>query len=223
MRSHGMGLLVEMIDVAPDEEEEARAWLDKDHLGRRLSATGICGAAAYEAIKGSPKLLNLYEAESVHDFYSFEFQEIQSTPSKRDREMSRHITNTVRLVCGQVYPGMPPSGPACPTVEIAGLAPVIQIGRIFVPPEEMSDFNGWYAQDRAPLAEKVPGVRRIRRYVPVEGDSVMVVLYEVEDESVFDQREWKEMGATPWTNKVRGYYQQAEGSPGRYRRRGYAH
>ncbi len=222
MRSHGMGLLVEMMDFHPGNEGAVRAWFDEDHLGRRLSVPGICGGATYEAIKGTPRFLNLYEAESVQDFYGEEFQEIIASPSERDSEMKQAIAREVHLVCAQIYPGLPPSPPACPTVEVSGLSPVIQIGRIFVPPDKTRDFNGWYAQDRAPRVEKIPGVRRIRRYVPVEGEQVMVVLYELEDESAFEHEAWKEMAATSWTDRVRGYYRQADGSPGRYRRRGYA-
>ncbi len=222
MRSHGMGLLVEMMDFSPGDEDAARAWIDEDHLERRMSAPGICGAAAYEAIKGAPRFLNLYEAESVQDFYREEFQGIYAAPSERDGAMKKSVVGEVRLVCAKIYPGLPPSTPSCPTVEVAGLPPIIQFGRIFVPPEKIGDFNGWYTQDRAPTVEKVPGVRRIRRYVPVEGDSVMIVLYELENESVFEHEAWKEMSASAWTKKVRGYYRQAEGSPGRYRRRGYA-
>ena len=88
------------------------------------------------------------------------------------------------------------------------------------PEDKIEDFNGWYAQDRGPLCEQVPGVRRIRRYAPVEGDSVMIVLYEMDDESVRETPEWKEMNASEWTARVRSYYKQASGSPGVYRRRG---
>ena len=222
MRTHGMGLLVEMMDFNSGDEDAVRAWIDEGHLRRRMSVPGVCGAATYEAIKGAPRFLNLYEAENVQTFYGKEFQEMLASPTERDVEMKKAITGEVRLVCSQIYPGLPPSAPACPTVEVAGLPPVIQFGRIFVPPEKIGDFNGWYAQDRAPSVEKVPGVRRVRRYVPVEGDQVMIVLYELEDESVFEQEAWKEMNASSWTKKVRGYYRQAEGSPGVYRRRGYS-
>lgn len=222
MRSHGMGLLVEMMDFNPGDEDTARAWIDEDLMTKRLKAPGICGGAAYEAIQGNPSFLNLYEANSVQDFYGEEFQNFLVIPSNHDGLMRKSIVREIRLVCSQIYPGLPPSSPSCPTVEVAGLTSVIQIGRIFVPPEKIADFNGWYAQDRAPSVEKLPGVRRIRRYVPVEGEPVMVVLYEVEDEFVFEHEGWKRMAASSWSQKVRGYYRQAEGSPGRYRRRGYA-
>ncbi len=222
MRTHGMGLLIEMMDFEPGNEEAVRAWIDEVHFGERLSVPGMCGAARYEAIKGGPKFLNLYEAEDVHVFYSEAFRAIAGEPADRGAGMEKIMTAKVRLICAQVYPGLPPNLPACPTVDIAGLSPVVQLGRIFVPPAEKLDFNSWYSQERAPLAGKIPGVRRIRRYSPVEGDAVMVVLDEFEDEGVVGREEWKEMGASEWTDRVRGYYTQAEGSPGVYRRRGFS-
>ncbi|MFC1491443.1 hypothetical protein ACFLQ0_02505 [Nitrospinota bacterium] len=222
MRTHGMGLLAEMMDFEPGNEETVRAWFDEVHFGEHLSVPGLCGAARYEAIKGAPKFLNLYEAEDAHVFYSKAFREIVELPSERDGEMEKIMTAKVRLICTQFYPGLPPNPPACPTVEVAGLPPTVQFGRIFVPPEWKTDFNAWYSQERTPLVEKVPGVRRVRRYMPIEGDEVMVVLYELDDEAVIERAEWKEIMSTPWTNKVRGYYRQAEGSPGVYQRRGFA-
>lgn len=65
-------------------------------------------------------------------------------------------------------------------------------------------------------------MRRARRYVSVEGERLMVALYEMEDESARETPEWRRMDATAWTGRVRGYCRQAPGSPGLYRRRGYA-
>ena len=223
MRTHGMGLFAEMMDFDPPNDEVARARFDKDYFLKRLAVPGICGAASYEAIKGTPRFLHLYEADDVHAFYSEAFKEAVAPSEDEDEGIEKAKTAGVRLVCAQIYPALPINTPACPTVDLAGLAPVVQFGRIFVPPEKRADFNGWYAQERAPLVENVPGIRRIRRYAPVEGDEVMVVLYEMEDESVTQTAEWKEMMSTDWTARVRGYYRQAEGSPGVYRRCGIAY
>ncbi len=222
MRGHGMGLCIEMADYAPGCEEEVRAWLDGDHVARMLEAPGMRGAACYEAVRGEPRFLNLYEAESVHVFYGEPFLSLAAASRERNREMEAKRTASVRLLCAQVYPALAPEPPFLPTAEAAGLAPAVQLGRIFVPPENVPDFHAWYAQERAPDIEKVPGVRRIRRFLPVEGDPLMIVLYEMEDESVPGGPAWKEATATPWSGRVRSYYRQEPGSPGVYRRRGLA-
>ena len=219
VRTHGMGLLAEMFDFAEGEEEQARAWLDEVRLSRMLQASGVNGGASYEVIDGAPRYLNLLEAENVHVFYGEEFASLMESG---DMRFPAAPTAHIRLVSAQVYPGLPARQPDFPSVDAAGLGPVIQFGRINVPEENLGDFNGWYSCDRGPLCEKVPGVRRMRRYNTVEGPRLMIVLYEMENESVRETPEWKRMNASEWTARVRSYYRQEPGSPGVYRRRGYA-
>ena len=126
-------------------------------------------------------------------FYGEEFASLMDSDEMRFPATPR---THIRLVCAQVYPGLPARPPDFPSVDAAGLAPVVQFGRINVPQERLADFNGWYSRDRGPLCEKVPGVRRMRRYSPVEGERLMIVLYEMEDESVRETPEWKRMNAS---------------------------
>jgi len=219
VRTHGMGLLAELFDFAEGEEAEASAWLNEVRLSRMLEVPGVSGGASYEVIDGAPRFLNLVEAENVHVYYGEEFASLMDSA-----EMGSSVAPTIhiRLVSAQVYPGLPGRPPDFPSVEAAGLGPVIQFGRINVPQDRLADFNGWYSRDRGPLCEKVPGVRRMRRYSPVEGERLMIVLYEMEDESVRETPEWKHMNASEWTSRVRSYYRQEPGSPGVYRRMGYA-
>ncbi len=218
MRTHGMGLLAELFEFEEGAEDEARTWLDDVRLARTLEIPGVAGAAAYEAVDGAPRFLNLTEARSVHTFYGAECMALMEEEEMR---ASPPPLEHIRLVCAQVYPGLPASARGLPTVDAAGLAPIVQFGRINVPEERLPDFNGWYAQDRGPLCEEVPGMRRMRRYNTVEGPRLMIVLYEMEDESVRTTPEWKHMNASEWTARVRSYYRQEPGSPGVYKRRGY--
>lgn len=214
-----MGLLAELFDFAEGEVAEARAWIDEVRLSRMLEASGMNGGASYEVVDDGPRFLNLIEAENIHVFYGEEFASLMDSD---DMRFPVAPTTHIRLVCAQVYPGLPARQPDFPSVDAAGLGPVIQFGRINVPEENLGDFNGWYSCDRGPLCEKVPGVRRMRRYNTVEGPRLMIVLYEMEDESVRETPEWKHMNASEWTARVRSYYQQEPGSPGVYKRRGYA-
>ena len=219
VRTHGMGLLAELFDFTDGEEDEAREWLDKVRLSRMLEVPGVCGGASYEVMDGTPRFLNLLEANDIHVFYDEEFTSLMDSAEMR---FSKPPQTHIHLVCAQVYPGLPARPPDLPSVDAAGLAPVVQFGRINVPEEKLADFNGWYSCDRGPLCEKVPGVRRMRRFNTVEGPRLMIVLYEMEDESVRETSEWKHMNASEWTARVRSYYRQEPGSPGVYKRRGYA-
>ena len=177
VRTHGMGLLAELFDFTEGEEAEAHAWLDKVRLSRMLEVPGMNGGASYEVIGGAPRFLNLIEANNIHVFYGEEFTTLMNSEGMRfPKTPGTHI----RLVCAQVYPGLPARQPDFPSVDVAGLAPIIQFGRINVPEDNLGDFNGWYSCDRGPLCEKVPGVRRMRRYNTVEGARLMIVLYEME-------------------------------------------
>ncbi len=219
VRTHGMGLLAELFDFTVGEEAEAHAWLDEVRLSRMLEVPGMNGGASYEVIGGAPRFLNLIEANNIHVFYGEEFTSLMDSA---EMNFSIAPTNHIRLACAQVYPGLPARQPDIPSVDVAGLAPIVQFGRINVPEDNLGDFNGWYSCDRGPLCEKVPGVRRMRRYNTVEGARLMIVLYEMENESVRETSEWKHMNASGWTARVRSYYRQEPGSPGVYKRRGYA-
>ena len=154
MRTHGMGLLAELFDFAQGEEEQGRAWMDEVRLSGMLEVSSVSGGASYEVTDGAPRFLNLVEAENVHVFYGEEFASLMDSAEMR---FPVEPTTHIRLVCAQVYPGLPARPPDFPSVDAAGLAPVVQFGRINVPQERLDDFNGWYSRDRGPLCEKSAG------------------------------------------------------------------
>ena len=60
----GTALLMVWAEVPPDKEEEFNRWYNEEHLAERLSVPGFLSAARYEAVKGGPKHLAVYELES---------------------------------------------------------------------------------------------------------------------------------------------------------------
>ena len=58
------GLLLVMMDIAPEHEEEFNRWYDEQHVPERLSVPGFLSARRYRAVEGGPKYLALYELES---------------------------------------------------------------------------------------------------------------------------------------------------------------
>lgn len=222
MRQHGMGLFIELLDFEPGCEEGVRVWLDDEHMRRTLLIPGVCGGASYEAIHGGPRFVNLYEGESAQSFYTQAFLSRNGASSRREREVTMRRTVEMRLLCAQIYPPYPFSEPLCPTVEVAGLAPVILLARMSPPPERMADLHAWYTQDRVPRLEKVPGVVRVRRYVAVEGQPTLVALYEMEAEDVIEGSAWKR-AISRRSRLVRDYFRQNPEAVSMYRRRGFAH
>ena len=61
----GRGLLMVWVDVPSDKEKDFNRWYNEEHLAERLSVPGFLSAARYEAVKGGPKHLAMYELESV--------------------------------------------------------------------------------------------------------------------------------------------------------------
>ena len=61
----GTGLMMVWTDVPADKEKEFNRWYNEEHLAERLRLPGFLNGARYEAVKGGPKHLAVYELESV--------------------------------------------------------------------------------------------------------------------------------------------------------------
>jgi hypothetical protein len=97
------------------------------------------------------------------------------------------------------------------------MAPVLQIGRMDVPPAADREFNDWYNTIYVPNYEKVPGVIRGRRYRAVEGTPTYLTLYEFEHPKVSESPAWMaQRDASPVNEQMRKNMKHAAGSPGVY-------
>src|SRR4029450_12612932 len=61
----GTGLMMVWTDVSADKEKEFNRWYNDEHLAERLELPGFLNGARYEAVKGGPKHLAVYELERV--------------------------------------------------------------------------------------------------------------------------------------------------------------
>ena len=211
----GSGLLIELADFVDCRPNDVLDYIRSEQLAQRIAIPGVSRGALYEALRGEPRYLQLYEAQHVHVFFEPPFQKALDRPQASSQPVARAMTNRLCLPCAQIYPGFFTAGRYDGS---ARPSPAVQLGRIYAPREKLEDFNCWYAQDRAPLSEKIDGVTRFRRFMPVTGDRVMVVLYEFRAESVSrESQQWKTAMDTEWSRKARGYFVQSKGSPGIYR------
>ena len=104
-----------------------------------------------------------------------------------------------------------------PIIAGAPMAPVLQIGRMDVPPAVDREFNTWYNTIYVPNYEKVPGVIRGRRYRAVEGSPTYLTLYEFEHPKVSESPAWMaQRDASPVNEQMRTHMKHAPGSPGVY-------
>ena len=211
-RTKGTGLLMVWCEVPEDKEEEFNRWYNEEHLAERLSVPGLLSAARYEAVSSGPKHLAVYELESPTVMESPEYREIRRAPTEWSRRMSPEFIGTVYI--RNVYEPVHPSAVSDETAA-SPMAPVLQIGRMDIPPETESEWNRWYNTVYVPNYEKVPEVIRGRRYGAVVGEPKYLTMYEFEHEAVSRSAEWAyQQTAHPDNERMRAAMEHAAGSPG---------
>jgi hypothetical protein len=210
----GTGLLMVWTDVPADKEADFNRWYNEEHLAERLSVPGFLSAARYEAVKGGPKHLAVYEVESAAVLESPAYKKVAENPTPWTKRVSpQHIgTNFIRNVYTMIHPRA-----VTPAIAGAGMAPALQLGRMDVPREVDAEFNEWYNTIYVPNYEKVPGVIRGRRYRAVAGTPTYLTYYEFEHPKVSESAAWNaQRDAVPVSTKMRGHMTHAPGSPGVY-------
>ncbi len=210
----GSGLLMVWTDVPADKEPDFNRWYNEEHLKERLAVPGFLSGARYEAVKGGPKHLAVYELESPAVLESAPYKKVQANPTPWTKRCSPEVIGTtfIRNVYTMIHPKT-----LAPGVAESGMAPSLQIGRMDVPPEVDAEFNDWYNTIYVPNYEKVPGVIRGRRYRAVTGTPTYLTLYEFEHPKVSESAAWlAQRDASPVTQKIRPHMRHAAGSPGIY-------
>ena len=162
----GRGLLMVFTDVPPEVEDEFNRWYNEEHIPERLSIPGVLDAARYVALRGGPKHLACYELAESDAWHSDEWQRWLKSPTPWSRRMSPGVVGTtyIRNLYQLIYPDPVPAETAQ-----AGMAPVVLVGRMSVPPELDEQFNLAYNTDRLPMCASLPGYIRARRFQPVLG------------------------------------------------------
>jgi hypothetical protein len=210
----GRGLLMVWADVPADKEPDFNRWYNEEHLAERLAIPGFLNGARYEAVKGGPKHLAVYELESAAVMESPAYKKVQANPTPwTQRSGPQAIATTfIRNIYEMIHPGAL-STPAA----ASGMAPALQIGRMDVPTTVDAEWNRWYNTVYVPNYEKVPGVIRGRRYRAVVGSPTYMTFYEFEHPKVSESAAWMaQRDAVPVSTTMRNHMKHASGSPGVY-------
>jgi hypothetical protein len=210
----GTGLLMVWADVPADREPDFNRWYNEEHLAERLAIPGFLAAARYEAVKGAPKHLAVYELESAAVMQSEAYARVQKNPTPWTRRCSPEVIGTtyIRNIYTIIHPGA-----LTPTAAASGMAPALQLGRMDVPADVDREFNEWYNTIYVPNYEKVPGVIRGRRYRAVVGTPTYLTFYEFEHPKVSESAAWlAQRDAVPLSARMRAHMRHAAGSPGVY-------
>ena len=211
---NGTGLLMVWADVPADREPDFNRWYNEEHLAERLAIPGFLAAARYEAVKGGPKHLAVYELESAAVMQSEAYTRVQKNPTPWTRRCSPEVIGTtyIRNIYTMIHPGA-----LTPTAAARGMAPALQLGRMDVPADVDREFNEWYNTIYVPNYEKVPGVIRGRRYRAVVGTPTYLTFYEFEHPKVSESAAWlAQRDAVPLSARMRAHMRHAAGSPGVY-------
>ncbi len=210
----GTGLLMVWADVPADKEPEFNRWYNEEHLPERLAIPGFLSAARYEAVKGGPKHLAVYELESAAVLETPAYKKVSSNPTEWTKRIgpSAIATTIIRNVYTMIHPKALASDAAA-----SRLAPALQLGRMDVPAAVDQEWNTWYSTVYVPNYEKVPGVIRGRRYRALEGTPAYLTFYEFEHAKVSESAAWNaQRDASPDNARMRGHMRHAPGSPGVY-------
>jgi len=210
----GAGLLMVWCDVPADKEAEFNRWYNEEHIAERLSIPGFLSAARYEAVKGGPKHLAVYELENAGVMESEAYKKVSNNPTPWTKKIGPNAIATTFL--RNIYTLIHPKSPN-PADAPRGMAPALQIGRMGVPATVDREWNEWYSTIYVPNYEKVPGVIRGRRYRAVVGEPAYMTFYEFEHPKVSESDAWKtQQNAVPISATMRGHMTHAPGSPGVY-------
>lgn len=210
----GTGLLMVWADVPADKEKDFNRWYNEEHLAERLAIPGFLAGARYEAVKGGPRHLAVYELESPAVLESAAYKKVSANPTEWTKRIGPQAVATtfIRNVYTMIHPKT-----VTPEVARSGMAPALQLGRMDVPPEVDQEWNAWYNTVYVPNYEKVPGVIRGRRYRAVEGAPAYLTFYEFENPKVSESAAWNaQRDASPDNARMRGHMRHAQGSPGVY-------
>ena len=88
VKKKGTALLVVFTDIDSEYDADFNAWYNEEHLPERLGAPGFLDAARYQAVKGGPRYLAIYELESAAALQSAEYQRQSQNPTEWTKRVS---------------------------------------------------------------------------------------------------------------------------------------
>ena len=216
-KNKGTAVSLVYADIDPELDAEFNNWYNQEHIPELLSMPGYLSAARYEAVKGGPRYLAVYELESPEALETAERKAARAKESEWTKRIGPHRAgrNYVHNVYTQRYPGESDA-----YVLGRGMAPALQIGRMDVPLGIEDKYNYYYDNIRLPQNTAVPGCIYARRFNCVVGPGPKyLTMYEFEHENVPNTVAWNEWRKTDTMHEyIGGDYDHAPGSPGVYRR-----
>ena len=151
------GMLIVWMNIAPGHEEDFDGWFTRQHVPERVGVPGFRAGGRYEAIRGEPRFLSVYETDSPDVLSSAPYKERLNTPTEWTQRVMPQFRDTIR-VTGTVI------------VEAGhGIGGVRRLVRIDPPEVQRAAVRALLT---AALAERVLAERGVTRVRVLEGPPV---------------------------------------------------
>ena len=166
-------------DIAPEHKAAYFDWFHRVHIPENLSRRGYRWAAHYELGHGGrgAGYVALFGGDSTHTFLNPSPGQLATRQSAETRHFIGMRRNAAAAILAEEIridgPDAAKRGPGLTA------ALVIQIGHFNAPSAQVEDdLGGWYAQERFPLLQKLPGVIGTRKLLASVGSHKHAILYE---------------------------------------------
>lgn len=193
------GILLVGFDYTNAHEDEFHDWYDLEHVPERQRVPGFGDCARWISVTNPKHAVATYELDSLDVLQSAEYRAIAyenlSVWSKRVTAM---CTRLIRFDGEQILPGNE-AGP----IGAGGLL----INAMNVDPAKEAEFNEWYDHEHIPALSKVPGVLAARRFRDGKGTHRYLALYHLKAPEVQASEAWKAGANSPWTDRLRPFFQ----------------
>ena len=94
----GAGMLCTRMDIEPANVDEFNRWFDKEHMEERAAIPGFLNTRRYEALAGSPRYLNLYDAETLDALGGPAYQKALQNQTDWSKTVMTYFQNFHRTV-----------------------------------------------------------------------------------------------------------------------------
>ena len=179
----GSGMLAVFCDLAKEDQADFRPWLSEDMFPARVEI-GFNACASFDRVQGDgPEFATLYEMPSLGHLYGEPYQGLRRVRNPRDAAYHEKFQNPARYTLSW-------SGPELSEIP-EGFAPYIYADRFELAEDAAQDFTMWFVASYLPALADLDGVKRVRRYLAMEGTPKHFVLHEFADEAVSESADWQ--------------------------------
>jgi len=210
--SGGAGVLAVFCDLDEADRADFRPWLAEDMFPPRLRI-GFVACASFDRVEmgaesadAAPMYLTLYDMPSLGRLYGAPYQSLRRDRDPRDAAFHERFRGPQRYTLAWTGPELSAGG--------GGFAEYVFAERFGLSEADIQPFNMWFAGAYLPGLQDLPGLRRVRRYMAMEGTPEHFVLHEFDDMSALSHSVWTGARAAGERSLARP----APGAPGLYRR-----